>query len=224
MEKLKSALVVCLLLCGCVALLSVSIAILHISVLAIQLNQTAKDADKLVKDADTTVVATRSQLSDTINNINAVVIESKRRIVDTSQNLNAILIQAGLASDEVRKAAMEQRQYWDQSGAETVKLLGNANQAVDSLHEAAQAIPPTLKDSQLALEQASLTMNDASKILTDPNLAATLLNIQITTGHIAAISDLAETRFRQMMKPANVFKTLMERALGIAGSVAEIVK
>lgn len=185
---------------------------------------------------------TAQELHKTAEAATSLTLEAHGRLVGTSQNLNAILLQAGLASDEVRRASMEQRKYWNQAGAQTVQLLGAASSAVDGLNTATHdldnsigkitdstvlamdAIPPTLKALQQPLEASTRTLNDASLILESPTIAATMANVQHTTETIDHSTKTIDTFLTRITKPASVVKTVLWKLLGLAPETAVALK
>jgi hypothetical protein len=80
-------------------------------------------------------------------------------IKPTSQNVNAILLQTGIASGAVAQAAIEQRTYWQKASANTVDLIGDAQDAVKSwgaLGATAKAqIEPTFSRFQTTLDRTN---------------------------------------------------------------------
>src|SRR5438552_17777020 len=81
------------------------------------------------------VKTTARKVDAAIDEMTQTTTEARKRLVDTSQNMNAILIQSGLAADEVRRAATEQRQYWNQAGAETVAAIRQIQHTTKSVDE-----------------------------------------------------------------------------------------
>src|SRR6266550_8297298 len=86
------------------------------------------------------VKTTGRKVDAAIDEMTQTTAEARKRLIDSSQNLNAILIQSGLAADEVRRAATEQRQYWNQAGAETVIAIRQIQQTTKSIDKSQKQI------------------------------------------------------------------------------------
>jgi ABC-type transporter Mla subunit MlaD len=171
-----------------------------------------------------------------------VVGEAQRRLVDTSQNLNALLIQLGLTSDELRRAAVEQRVYWNKAGAETVSALQRTNDVLRQVEEtthsvdesqksistatvtALQALPQAAQASTAAMQQAARDLETLDKILADQNIPATLLHVNRTADHLESMSYSLDVAVKRWTKPQSVFKSLIFGGLDATSKVAIIAK
>lgn len=144
-----------------------------------------------------------------VRDADAAVKESQRRITDTAQNLNAALIQVGLATDEARRASMEQRQYWNQISKETIGLITDARATMrktetsidgvstevhsvagdihgfaSDLHGVAGAAVTSLESVPPVLEQGSRTLESANALLTGPELTGSVKDLAEASRHL----------------------------------------
>ena len=127
---------------------------------------------------------------------------AKNFIVDTQQqvhvvgnNTNHLIVEAGLTAKEARLAATSQRQFWDN---EVPVLAARANGTFDRT------------DALLAsaATSASNMAQQASKDLADPNIPATLKNINdgthqiaLTAGSVAHTADNLDRKVDKMLHP-----------------------
>ena len=180
------------------------------------------------------------ELRNAVKDSDALVLEAHTRLVGTSQNLNAILIQVGLASDEARRAAIEQRAYWSKNSQEMTGLLTDARTVLSSVQKttedvdlkldeitqsttsALDAIPPTLEQSRTTMAAATNSLNAATVLISDPNIPSTLKHIDATAGHIEGASAAIEVRVKQLTKPASLIKQIFTFILD-AGSKARVL-
>src|SRR5690348_7999725 len=78
--------------------------------------------------------------SHAVDDFNNFINKDPRGIQGTFSNLNAILVQAGLAADQLRRAAQKQEDYWNKTGLqiqdsvdELSDAMGKANKALGDL-------------------------------------------------------------------------------------------
>lgn len=163
---------------------------------------------------------------------------AKNFIVDTQQqvhvvgnNVNHLIVEAGLTAKETRLAATSQRQFWDKevpvlaaraNGTfdRTDALLVSLRQTSDGLNKdsgriADAVVDATTNGAKPALIQAgnaatatANTMTAAGKVLADPNIPATLQNINdsahqiaLTTASGAHIADNLDHKVDKMLHP-----------------------
>src|SRR5438128_11281385 len=86
------------------------------------------------------VKTTGRKVDAAIDEMTQTTAEARKRLIDTSQNLSAILIQSGLASDEIRRAAIDQRKYWNEAGAHTVAAVAQVQQTTKSVDESQKQV------------------------------------------------------------------------------------
>lgn len=191
-----------LLICGIAATLSVAVFFWRLSALAADARSTVAESHILLSNAD-------------------------QRISDTSQNLNAVLIQWGLASDELRRASIEQRTYLRATSKQAVELMKHANQVVATLDVTAQhlnanqdkvaeklsvaldKIPPTLESSQRLMDTTTSAVQIAGNRLDDPHLAHTIAEADEAMGHVDVTIGLAQREFEDWIKPVSKAKKIL---------------
>ena len=163
---------------------------------------------------------------------------AKNFIVDTQQqvhvvgnNVNHLIVEAGLTAKETRLAATSQRQFWDKevpvlaaraNGTfdRTDALLVSLRQTSDGLNKdsgriADAVVDATTNGAKPALIQVgnaatatANTMTAAGKVLADPNIPATLKNINdgthqiaLTAGSVAHTADNLDRKVDKMLHP-----------------------
>jgi hypothetical protein len=177
------------------------------------------------------------------------IVQMSTDLHGTSQNANAALLQIGLTTDELRRAAGEQRLYWNQTSKQTEKTVAALRQLIDRTDKnlndhAFPAVNALLKESNAWL---NLTADDADKLTAAGNAtldAAThsldTLNQQIADPHIIetlghlddamqAFADASKHADhtvayydQQLTRPAGFFKTLLKGFFGFGSEAAEI--
>ena len=170
--------------------------------------------------------------------LNTLLEESHVRLVDTSRNTNAILIQIGLATDNARRASEAQESYQQHlesilTKVETsvealnstiVRTDHNLNtellpQAVQSLKETEQATAAVTATVQQIGTDISPVLQAATALLEDPNIKASIANIETSSKNTVAIT--AETA--EIAKNMNLTTQHIEKAVDKAtkpGSLA----
>lgn len=176
-----------------------------------------------------------------------------RRVSDTSQNVNAALIQLGLATDEVRRASIEQRRYWSDTAKETTRTIASVRSLVErtdvELNErilpetnallvrtngTLEEIRPRMVD---LLDQGTRATSDLdvgvlllNKRLGDPKIDGALGNMVMASGNVAvATGALAEAskdvreRVHQATRPASFAVRVGSTLLGIGAKVGSIL-
>src|SRR5438046_8000832 len=141
------------------------------------------------------VKTTGGKVDAAIDEMTQTTAEARKRLVDTSQNMNVILIQSGLAADEARRAAIEQRAYWNQAGAETVTAIRQIQQTTKSVDDSQkqiaqatvmslQSLQPAAQASTEAMQQAANDLESLNKILADQNIAQLIEHLKQTAAHL----------------------------------------
>jgi hypothetical protein len=174
--------------------------------------------------------------------------ESKKRVEHTSQNLNAILIQAGLASDEARRASIEQRQYLKTlnrqvsqdlvqfhrvlvAAEKTINKVGQESElTVAALRPVLVQTESTLAEAQNTLEQLTKTTANLATTTGDPNIPKIIAHTEKTTDNLAAASvDVKEStgmlkeKVKDITKPANWWKRVGLYLAQAAAAVKQVV-
>ena len=162
---------------------------------------------------------------------------AKNFIVDTQQqvhvvgnNTNHLIVEAGLTAKEARLAATSQRQFWDNevpvlaaraNGTfdRTDALLASFRKTSDGLDadlttitnditDTTTTLKPALVATAAAATSASNMAQQASKDLADPNIPATLKNINdgthqiaLTAGSVAHTADNLDRKVDKMLHP-----------------------
>lgn len=180
-----------------------------------------KDFDKLIVDADAAVRAEQKDLH------------------GTSQNVNAILIQAGLAADQARLAALEQRQYWNRTAIETDKTVKAARKIIDrtgqqlndetlpAVTDAVSALrfateeieyqaSNSLQTIPVVMKSADQTLADIDKLTINSDLLGTLRNVQGITANVNSTTKMVDGWVARETKPP----TIAQRILGLTVDLA----
>jgi len=178
-----------------------------------QLRNTARELQFSVRDGD------------------AAIRDVQRRLDDTSQNLNAALIQAGLATDEARRASVEQRQYWSRISQETIALIGDADRTINGLNEtqagvgrdlhgtsqaaeaALQEVAPLLRELQKTTARANVLAGDPNIERSIQSFANSAENLDRTMVSVAGVAHDVQTRIHDMTKPKKWVVTVGEKLL-----------
>lgn len=185
---------------------------------------------------------TGRKVNTALDQVTQTTVEARRRIADTSQNLNAILVQTGLAADEMRRAATDQKSYWDQAGKQTVSALQKTNNVLDeaqrtlySLNNSQQQIanatvrslagaPAAIEASTDAMKQAATDLQTVNQILGDAHIPATLAHVDATMAHLDSSTAAIDVAVKRWTKPGSMLKSLFMGVLDPASKLAVIVK
>lgn len=188
------------------------------------------------------VRSTGLKLNATIDQVEQTTAETHKRIADTSSNVNALLIQLGLTADEARRAAIEQRAYWDKAGAETVRALGKTNDVLDQANRtlssvdesqrriadqtiaALSSLPASVQAATGAMNQAAADLRSANTILQDPNIPQTLAHLNSTASHLDSTSASIDVAVKRWTKPVPIWRSIFMGALDSTSKVAMIAK
>ncbi len=173
----------------------------------------------------------------------------REQIAPTAKSVGIILKGATVASDEMAKSSIEQKKYWKQISVHTNDAIGDAQDAIKewgALGFATRAqIMPIGTRLQTTLERTSallLTTNnqvekvgplvasatrftdDADQALTNPELAASLVNFRRISGAWAGMSEDAQKKLHATFYPVKPsrFGMVMD-GIRLAGPVGEIL-
>jgi hypothetical protein len=154
----------------------------------------------------------------------------ERRERGGGNNTNHLIVEAGLTAKEARLAATSQRQFWDNevpvlaaraNGTfdRTDALLASFRKTSDGLDadlttitnditDTTTTLKPALVATAAAATSASNMAQQASKDLADPNIPATLKNINdgthqiaLTAGSVAHTADNLDRKVDKMLHP-----------------------
>jgi hypothetical protein len=137
----------------------------------------------------------------TVIDADSLVLQEKLELHYTSQNVNAALLQIGLTTDEARRAAMEQRLYWNQLGKLSVDFLSRTDRNInDQLLPAAALLLTTTADSEQQLTaSADITLGNLGHSadvftmrLNDSRLDEMVTNWNETSLHVVGMTANAE--------------------------------
>lgn len=184
--------------------------------------------DRLLDHADAAVIEAKTATGQASNDLHGSV-----------QNLNAILLQAGLATDEARRAATEQRKYWNLTAEQTDKTVRAFRQLVDRTdRQLNDTLLPNLSDqfeatsatAQASLSAVTQSADALTARLNDPNITSlalhldqTAANVEIATGHLANASADVEKKVHQLTKPASFAVRVGKALLGVAAQVGAMM-
>lgn len=161
----------------------------------------------------------------------------------TSQNLNAVLIQAGLTSDEVRRAATEQRTYWAKNSVETHRLLSDLDSAAKHADAVISTngwllagnqvrVGKTLDQAKNLTEDLDRTVNHVNSDLyqQDTQITALVENLTKTAGHVEAASGSLQSaskdisdRVHDLTRPAKWYMSVGSMVLEKGAEVSQWV-
>lgn len=189
----------------------------------------------------------------TIQQMNESVERIEKDLHGISQNTNAALIQIGLTTDEVRRAAIEQRRYWNETSKETTKTIASVHDLIEHtdrnineglLPDAASLVSEThrnvvqigestdvaLKSLDGTLEQLTVAAAAMTRQAENPDiqktvaaLASTTQNISVATENLSAASKDIRDRVHQMTKPASMAVRIGSTLLGVAAKVGALL-
>lgn len=184
--------------------------------------------EKLVDDTDAAV-----------SEVRATAAQVGKDTHSTSQNLNAILLQGGLAADEARRAATEQRNYWNATAKQSDLTVRALRQLIDRtdrqlndklLPEIALETEHISSSAQVSFQAAGHSADILTEQLNDPHilsLAAHLdqssANIEEATKHLDAASADIEKKVHQMTKPASFALRVGKAILSVAAEVGSMM-
>jgi hypothetical protein len=190
-----------------------------------------RDIHCLLLDADSTM-----------RHADAMTVEAQTTMRATSQNLNAILIQTGIAADQARLAATEQRAYWEKTSLDsdkTVKalrltidraalLLSHTDQQLNdltfpNLNAQISQVGQSGVSSAKALESSADALHD---LFADPHLSGLVVNLDQTSASLsqtaASGAHVAKFYETKLTKPASLAKTVLLGALDIVSKFGNI--
>lgn len=171
--------------------------------------------------------------------------ESLATLTDTRR----LIVVAGVAASEAQKASAEERQFLTQANGLVAKnltdldatvvqskmTLGQAQLTLADLDtqsgeikvsavRAMDSIAATATAVQLPLEQTTKTLQDASMLLSSPEIQQTLLNIDGATANIEHTTVTLDAFATRITKPASVLKTVLFQIIGWTASAGSWFK
>lgn len=160
-----------------------------------------------------------------VTEIRVATVQTNKEIQSTSQNVNALLIQSGLVADEARRAATEQRQYWNLTAKQTDLTVRAFRQLIDRTdRQLNDKLLPDLTaqtDSFSASAQASLAastqaIGTLNSRLADPQISLLLGSLGVSAKHLADISANADAMsgdmklaVHRLAKPPSKFREFL---------------
>lgn len=186
------------------------------AVLCVALTFLALDAHEAIREATATAQAAKVALVDT-----------RKEIKGTMQNTNAILIQAGLASDEVRRAAISQRRYWDDNSKKFGILLDKTETLVAKATEATEHIDAetvaSLKELQVSLRGVTSAMAKVEALAANPDNAATQASMREAMEETASSMRAAHASMDEVQAVATYYRKTLTKPAGFARTLIELV-
>jgi hypothetical protein len=158
-----------------------------------------------------------SELRQLVRDTDVTMIEARRDLHNSAQNTNAMLIQLGLASDEVRRAAQEQRTYWNKTSKETAETVTAVRSLVARTD--ANLNERLLPDTEEAVTRASTNFD-----LVATDLDGALGQLQVATSTLALqIGDPAISQTVQSLQESAGNTAQATRSLALAASVLDLL-
>jgi methyl-accepting chemotaxis protein len=169
----------------------------------------------------------------------------ERDVHGSVENLNAALIEISLTTDELRRAATEQRTYWAKTSQQTGKTVSALRLLIDRTdHSLNDETLPAIGLSVLnlntrageTLDEITQASHELEQRLADPAIAGTAAALQasaenatVATEHLAATSEHMdhatkdiEDKVHQMTRPPSWAKRVGMTILGVAADVGQI--
>ncbi len=156
-------------------------------------------------------------LDEQVTKLGAFVNDDPRGIKGTFSNANAILVQIGLASDELRRSSMTQREYWDTISKEAVESMHKTNEVLSHLNMVAESLNTTvlianrktLPDLNLVLEElrtttATLGTDSRSLLIQSTASAAAAEKVLLDTDALLTSPDVGKSMDNFMMLTGNL--------------------
>jgi hypothetical protein len=213
--------------------------------------QNAGGTSTLFQSCDTQAVANvpLQESKTTVHDSGDVARGVRDQIAPTAHSVGIILGRAAVTSDEMARASVAQKQYWGKISEQTADAIGDTQDTVKKMGEVADAakaqIAPiatrfqtTLDDTNTLLSttneqvakagplmvSATSFVGHADKALTNPELAASMVNFQRISGAWAGMSEDAQKKLHATLYPAKPsgFGMVME-GVRMAGPVGEVL-
>jgi ABC-type transporter Mla subunit MlaD len=197
-------------------LAAVAFAMISVGLLALSARKAITDTkpklQMLILHADAAVAEARGLTADTRTKV-----FEKGGLADITKKT---LLHVDQVSGETAITARAQRKYWNQTGDEVVKLVGNMNRTVLSvndtqaqigrdLHSVALAVVESTDHVAPLLDQGTATLKSAQGLVDDPSVkqtldsvAATSANIEGTTGSLASIAHTVDVKVDKLAHPS----------------------
>ncbi len=192
------------------------------------------------------LVLTLDKTARLLDHLDAAVIEIQNTTVQagqelraTNQNVNAILLQTGLAADQARLAAAEQRQYWNATAKQTDLTVRAVRQLIDRTdRQLNDSLLPGVESNstqvsaaaEVSLEALAHSADVLTKQLNDPHVASlaahldgSAQNVEETTAHLSAASADIEVKVHQMTRPASFALRVGKTLIGIGAQVGAMM-
>lgn len=190
---------------------------------------------RTVKEVNQTIKATNQA----IQSINILVNNSNQQVTSVSNKLNAKLDDAGrvlqiaggvlgdarAVAGVEKKAAEAQADSFALVGAGMVKTVNDADHTINDLDVAIQT---TSSDTQPVLQSMQNAADGLSRDANDPAVADIFSNLDHSSKDFVLMSDiaygdsqLADKRFRQLMKPMSIGERLMKTGLTTSVQILE---
>lgn len=130
---------------------------------------------------------------------NQTAVDLRVRVDHTSQNLNANLIHLDLILGRAERISRSQEAYWTMMQAKGAVTMDRANAVLVELEDTIQhtragsdrvsdETVQVLVELKKAIQQTNQTMQAAEKVVSDPNLPATIANINKASAQVADTS------------------------------------
>ena len=140
-----------------------------------QIWQVGTEARGVIRETSQVVRAAETAIQRTDKFLN----EDPRGLQGVFSNTNAVLLQLGLASDQWRRASMEQRKLLVQNQREARESIQKATETLDELRAAAKSITTLVTNSDASLNKGLLP--EATKAVVSINSATASLETKIGT-------------------------------------------
>jgi uncharacterized protein YoxC len=202
--------------------------LLTLSSVNVYLLRTVKEANKTIQSTNQTIQATNAL----VNNLNQQTTLVTNKLNAKLDDAGRVLLVAGGVLGDARavasvekKAAEAQADSFAQVGAGMIKTVDDADHAINDLDVAIQV---TSNDTQPVLASMQNAANGLSRDVNDPAVAETFSNLDHTSHDFVLMSDialgdsqLADQRFRQLMKPMSIGERLMKTGLTTSVQILE---
>lgn len=163
------------------------------------------------------------QSSENFNHLLVDADDMVKRANLTLKESDYLILKAGLTADSAKKASDKELVMLDEWNRQITSTLGDVDQSVRganatmssiALHSAStlDETGATIADLQPTLNAARQTLNAATETLSDPDIAKTIANFQITSNNAAIISTDARIVVEKYAHPT-------KKKLGFWGSI-----
>lgn len=153
----------------------------HVSNALMAITDEAQEAKQVTDHLNKTV----TQINYIIRDTDDLVIGLNKPKTGTIAVLDHDLGAIRLAVDNVNQAALQERFFLEKTQPEEVAKL---NQVVDTTNDTIKKMQPVLGSTNAEIVQLQLTTAQIDKLISDPELIATINNVEATTEHVNATS------------------------------------